>query len=69
MQALHQLQQMSAPSIFSQHIKEITELHRSRPAALDDGKDWARRVMHDQHKFHPMAVKWAREVLNGRPEQ
>ncbi len=64
-QALHQLKQQNAPSIHAQHIRNITLAYQSRPSMQHDGKDWARRMLETPSKHHPLAVKWAREVLSG----
>jgi hypothetical protein len=64
-EALHTIQNLNTPHKNHEDIKRITELYRYKPPTMGDGKDWARNVMHEQHKFHPIAIKWAREVLNG----
>jgi hypothetical protein len=64
-EALNTIQNLNTPHKNHEDIKRITELYRSKPPTVGDGKDWARQIMIDQHKFHPMAIKWAKEILNG----
>jgi hypothetical protein len=68
--SLHQEAMQTMQKFNLQHerhgeIKRITELYRNKPSTIGDGKDWARQVMQDQKNHHPLAIKWAREVLNG----
>lgn len=64
-EALHTIQNLNTLHKNHEDIKRITELYRHKPSVIGDGKDWARQVMIDQHKHHPMAIKWAKEILNG----
>lgn len=67
--AIHQLQQLNAPSVHTEQIRNITLSYQARPSRMHDGKDWARQILENPGKHHTIAVKWARQVLLNERKQ